>query len=307
MKKLLVVYNPRSSQCERIQKEVLDVARKQQGWMVGRFEVKPLSVAENVVKLARMLSDGDLVIVAGGDGTASMVANSIMYSGKDVVLGVLGYGNFNDMGQMLNGKSKVGFQEIVRAFEESKSVEMWPLEVKVDGVHWRYAMCYATLGMFAESTQIFDDKKVRERLQRKKHDLVFSIRQLAKWYFRHHKQEFLPAFTLNGEEQGSKSTDYIAVNSPTMAKVLKSEDWSLESKEFGRVVGELGSLWRLGRFMLKGMFSGMNLQVSEYDVLKFTEPASIEIHAEGEYERLEGVREVIVNKAEKPIRVIKLS
>lgn len=306
MKKLLVVYNPRSSRSERIQEEVLAASRKQKGWMVGRFEMKPLSVTENVAQLAKLIEDGDLVIVAGGDGTASVVANSILLSEKQAVLGVLGYGNFNDMGRMLNGKLKRTFDELVAGFERGAVREVWPLDITVDGKHWRYAMCYVTLGMFAESTRVFDEKKVREKLQKGKHDLLFSMRTLAGWYFKHRKRDFLPTFLLNGEAQESQITDYIAVNSPTMARVLKSRDWSQESMEFGRTVGRLSSLWRLGKFMSQGMCGGMKLNATRQDVLDFAEAASVEIHAEGEYERLEGVKKLEVTKSKRSIRVIRL-
>lgn len=201
LKKLVIVYNPQASHHGAIEREVLAPARKLGGWLVGKYEVKKADFETNARGLARMLRDGDLVIAAGGDGTAAVAANGIMQSGKDVTLGVLGYGDFNDMARMLGAKRAVeyggeyigGVSEIVAKFEAGKTKEMYPLKVKVNGKHWRFAPCYFGVGMFAESTGVFDEEKVRKKLQTGKKGLGFSILQLAKWYFRHRREEFLPA------------------------------------------------------------------------------------------------------------------
>lgn len=303
---MLVVYNPRSSRNELIREEVLDEARRQRGWMVGRFEVKSPSLTENAEKLARLMDDGDLVVVAGGDGTASMVVNSALLSGRDVTLGVLGYGNFNDMGRMLDRGKRTSFEAVVRSFEEGEIVDLWPLDIIVNESHWRYAMCYVTMGMFAESTRVFDDEKVRGKLQKGRHDMWVSLVALAKWYLKNHKRVFLPDFTINGELQ-HKKTDYIAVNSPTMARILKGGDWSEDNVSFGRTVERLGGWWRLMNFMRHGMFGGMKLTEIDGDTLEFQNEASIEIHAEGEYERLDGVRKIGVKKSERSLKMVKMS
>lgn len=65
LKKLIVVYNPRSSHHQAIEREVLAPVRKLQGWLVGKYEVKSESLEENARALAELLHDGDLVITAG--------------------------------------------------------------------------------------------------------------------------------------------------------------------------------------------------------------------------------------------------
>lgn len=39
------------------------------------------------------------------------------------------------------------------------------------------------------------------------------------------------------------------------------------------------------------------------DVIRFVEPSEVEIHAEGEYQRLKGVKEIVVEKA-KALKVV---
>lgn len=226
LKKLIVVYNPRSSKHAAVAKEVLAPARKLSGWLVGKYEVKAMRLHENADELAKILSDGDLVVAAGGDGTASMAVNGVMRSGKDVALGVLGYGNFNDFARMLKSKRAVeyggeyvgGVTEIVERYEAGKTKEIYPLEVKVDDKHWRYAPCYVSLGLFAESTAVFDEPKVREKLKTGKKHLFFSIFTLAKWYFRNRKREFLP----EGKIKEVRHAAGVTVEAPDVLEVAET-------------------------------------------------------------------------------------
>lgn len=154
-----------------------------------------------------------------------------------MTLGALGYGNFNDMARMLGAKRAVeysdgyvgGVSEIVQKFTDGKVREIYPLEVKVDGEHWRYVPCYVTLGLFAESVAVFDDEKVRGKLRTGKKGLVFSVWNLAKWYFKNRKREFLPKGELerHGVSQivpevlQDGATDYMAINGSSMARVMR--------------------------------------------------------------------------------------
>ena len=80
MKRLFIVYNPRSSRFLDVKKEVLDKTKNLKGYMVGKYEVEPTDVDENAKNLAKILKDGDLVLSAGGDATASISANGILRS-----------------------------------------------------------------------------------------------------------------------------------------------------------------------------------------------------------------------------------
>ena len=122
MKRLILVYNPRSSHYVQVKKDVVDRLRGLKGWMIGKYEVADTDVDDNAKRLAKVLENGDLVIAAGGDGTANIAANGIMVSGCDGVrLGVLGYGNFNDMARTFGRPS---LDEILN----SEAREVWPLD-----------------------------------------------------------------------------------------------------------------------------------------------------------------------------------
>lgn len=196
--KLIIICNPRSSHYVDVQREVLAPARRLKGWLVGKYELKPTDVDDNAKELAKLLDDGDLAVAVGGDGTAAVVVNGIMQSGKDVTFAALGYGNFNDVARMLGAKLPVeyggeyigGITDIVQRFESGKTTEIYPLEAKADGKLWRYSPCYITLGMFAESAAVLNGNEVRKKLRTGKKRMLFSLWQLAKWYFANRKREF---------------------------------------------------------------------------------------------------------------------
>lgn len=296
MQRLIIVYNPRSTKAKIVEDEVIAPARKLVSFMVGRYEVKPTNVSDNAVKLAKLLHDGDLVVAVGGDGTATIGVNGCMISKKDVTFGVLGYGNFNDTARMLGTKS---LQEVI----DGKNKKIWPLEVRVDGRLWRYAACYVTAGMFAESTEIFDRKKVRGELKNNK-GLVYSVKQLAGWYFKHRRKPFLAEFTINDGEVVKDATDYLAVNGKTVAKVMRGGKYQSHKATFLRGIANLRSIHKLGWFMIRSMIKRIPSVETKLDRLEFKKPSPVELQAEGEYQKFKAVRTIEVKKSERSLRVV---
>ena len=263
--RLILVLNPRSSQYAAVTREILEPARKLKGWTVGTFELDLGDVDENAARLAGILQDGELVVAAGGDGTASVAVNGVMMaeegrlgggeagqSGvgvgarKRVTLAALGYGNFNDTARMLGVKRREGLEEVVARFAQGQTTEIYPLEALVNGKHWRYAAAYVTVGMLAASTAVFDTEPVRWKLREGKPRLIFSLWSLVKWYTRHHRQDWLPEGYRNGEAWAARTTDYVAVNGKSVAQVMRGGRWYLDPQEFQGGVMRLGSFWRVG-------------------------------------------------------------
>lgn len=321
--KLIIVCNPRSSHYSHVQREVLAPARQLKGWLVGKYELKPTDVDDNAEQLAKLLSDGDLVVAAGGDGTAAVAVNGIIQSGKDVTFSALGYGNFNDVARMLGAKRPVeyggeyvgGITEIAGRFETEKTTEIYPLEAKVDGKVWRYAPCYVTLGMFAESAAVLNSEPVRKKLRTGKKHLFFSLWQLAKWYFGNRKREFLPKTrTEVVVDASSKSqevrfvegaTDYLAVNSPRVAKLMRGAKCAAKKQEFRSTTARLGSFGRLVWFMMRSVLVRIPSKKTTGDLIKFEQPSTVMIHAEGEYQELHDVKKIEIKKSKKALKVIK--
>ena len=298
MKRLLIVYNPRSSQFKHVEAEVIDVARNLKGYMIGKYEVKPTDLDDNVKKFARVIRDGDLIISAGGDATAVIAANGLMRSKKEAMLGVLPYGNFNDLARTLRAQS-------VEDILEGKVIKYWPLEIIVDGKHFRYASSYVTIGMTAEAVELFDEPKVRKYLQGGHKSSWKSYLYLARWYFKNrHKKTFLPEFKLNGNLMHRKTSDYCAINGKTMARVMKGGDWYLNAKTFRHQTDRLCNLWNLTRLMVRSIFKQVPGTETRGDVIEFINPATVELQAEGEYKIFENVSKIEIKKSEQLIKCI---
>lgn len=303
MKRLFVVYNPRSSRYSDVQKEVLNKLPKLKGFIIGKYEVQPTSVDDNVTKFAKLLKNGDLVISAGGDATGVICANAILNSNKEATLAVLPYGNFNDLSRTLGTAT---LEDIITDTPNSHSeLKLYPLDIIIDGHHWRYATCYITIGMMGEAVKLYDTPKLRRKLKTNFGRKVGSYTALIGWYFKNrHKKVFLPAFKLNGKKTPNKTSDYAAVNGKYMARVMKGGKDYLSPTIFRSEIDRLTNFWRLFKLMAKSILRRVPGSETSGDVLEFLAPATVEIQAEGEYQVFENIRKIEIRKGPKCLKVI---
>ena len=298
MKRILFIYNPYSSNYVHVKDEVLSRASKIKGYMIGKFAIEKAPFEDNVESLKEVLRDGDIAVAAGGDATAAVAANAILESGKDVTLGVLPYGNFNDLAHTLRTNK---FEDL----DFSKNEVLYPLDIIVDGIHWRYATCYITAGMTAEAVEIFDNPKIRKSLQKGHRSSWRSYFNLAGWYFKNrHKKVFLPEFTLNGKPTIKKASDYAAVNGRTMSRIMNGGNDFLKPKVFRSEVAKLTGFFRLSKLMATSILFRTPGKDTNGDALEFKKPATIEVQAEGEYKIFEHIKTLRVEKPDKGLKVI---
>ena len=316
MKRIFVVYNKRSSNYIRVKDEFLAKLPTLKSCTIGKYDVsKSSDFDENVTMLAKCLKDGDTVIAAGGDATASVCVNAIIKSKKDVSLGVLPYGNFNDLARTLGmmnakeifnyirggdrpgggpplSKSEVGEEKV---WQDPR--HFYPLIISIDGALWRYAACYVTIGMTAEAVAIFDDPKIRKEMQKGHKSSWRSYLQLAKWYFKNrHSKEFLPDFKINGEQKPRKTSDYAAVNGRSMSRVMKGGDDYLKPEIFRSETEKTISFPKLFVLMAKSILRRTPGHDTTGDTLEFSEPATITLQCEGEYRTFKDVKKIEIRK-----------
>ncbi|MDO4741954.1 MAG: diacylglycerol kinase family protein [Candidatus Saccharibacteria bacterium] len=299
MKRLLIVYNPNSTHFKSVKSEVLDQSTTLSGYLVGKYVITKIGFEKNVEKLSGLIEDKDLVIVAGGDATASMAANAVLKSGKDATLGVLPYGNFNDFAHTLKTKT------LLDVLDTSKATKFYPLSVFINGKFWRFAPCYVTIGMTAEATEVFGDAKTRQAIKKKHKSSWASYFYLAKWYFKNRrKKTFLPAFRLNSERDYKNQSDYFAINGSSVSHIMRSGRDYLRPRLFSSEIKELTKFRRLFAFMFLSIFSKIPSTETMGDTLEFFAPATIEVEAEGEYKIFENVRKVEIKKEPIFLKVI---
>ena len=218
-KNLILVINPRSSGFELIREKILpflDKAHFEKG-SFKTFEIQPTSPMENAEELARGLKNGDIILVAGGDGTAHIAANAAAISGrKKLKIKFTGFGNFNDYAHSF---SKNSGKAAIEAFETLKvQAEIRPIELKINGKFFRYAPLYATIGLTAEMAEIFEGRRIRKVLK-KVHNrnirLIFSLLAATRFYFKNCRKHILKISEI--------STDKKEFSKPSLKKGFQEE------------------------------------------------------------------------------------
>lgn len=300
MQRLLIVYNPHSSRYAEVERGVLAPTRNLKGYVIGKYEIKPTNIEDNINTLSKLLKNGDLIISAGGDATGVISTNAILRSKKNVTLAALPYGNFNDLARTLGTKT---LEE--DRFGQAPCQKLYPLEIWVDDRFFRYATCYVTIGMTASAVYLYDQPKMRKKLKTNFGRKISSYTELAKWYLKNrHKKQFLPEFTLNGVKQHRKTSDYAAINGRSMARVMKGGDDFMKPKIFRHETDRLTNLWRLIKLMTKSIFHRIPGTETTGDVLEFITPATIELQAEGEHVALKDIKKIEIKKGTKCLKVI---
>ncbi|MDO5480504.1 MAG: diacylglycerol kinase family protein [Candidatus Saccharibacteria bacterium] len=330
MSRLILIYNPNSSNYRRVKKDVLDKkAEIFAGYELSEYTIKKIGFANNVKNLKAEIRDGDFCFALGGDATAAITANAILESEKDAILAVLPYGNFNDLARTLGTMKLSDFvaeNGLLRAFRSAAARELarephgdgserrgpqgaisalYPLEIYVDGKFWRYATCYVTIGMTAAAVELFDEPKFRKYMQKGHKSSWRSYVELAKWYFKNrHSKIFLPEFTINGKKTVKKASDYAALSGKSMCRVMKGGEDYKKPAIFRSKALKTISFPRLFILMAKSILFRTPGNNTNGDILEFKNPATVELQAEGEYQIFENIKTIEVRKGEKCLKVI---
>ncbi|MEO8911626.1 MAG: diacylglycerol kinase family protein, partial [Candidatus Saccharimonas sp.] len=250
----------------------------------------------NIDDIASRLVNGDMVISAAGDGTASQVANAILVSGVDAEVGFLPYGNFNDLAlSHMNQKDSV--TDLVRA----SAAKVIPLYVELDGKPWRYAPGYTTIGSTALLANQFSTDQSRKLLRFAPRSLKIaaSLAQLADTYFRTRNDD-LPPFTTTEKSQlaGQPATDIIAINSPHVARMVRLQKLFYDSTEFGYKEINMAQFLRNVPFGIRALTSGAPLEMVNNSIsVHFDEPVKdLLIQTEGEFAHV-SAQDVTISKS----------
>lgn len=303
MLRLILVYNPNSSNYRRVKKNILDDrAEIFRDYKLDEYTIKKIGFENNVKNLTKIIKDNDILLALGGDATAAITANAIMESKKDATLAVLPYGNFNDLARTL------GTMKLSDLGLTAPSAVLYPLSIYVDGKFWRYATCYVTIGMTAEAVELFDRPKFRKYMQKGHKSSWRSYLELAKWYFKNrHSKIFLPEFTINGEKTVRKASDYAALSGKSMCRVMKGGEDYTKPKIFRSKALKTISFPRLFILMTKSILHRTPGIETTGDILEFKSPATVELQAEGEYQIFKNVKTIEVKKGPRCLKVIQKS
>lgn len=282
-----MVYNPKSSKSKDVERVVLGPLRKKYADLV-EYQILPTNFDDNVAKIARLLREDDVVISAGGDGTAAIASNAILASKKpQIVIGYLGFGNFNDLARSFTGK-KTSALQLSRA---TKTVKLYPLDIIADQQHFRFAILYATLGLLAKSTLEFEKPHVRHHVKNSKINLIYSLLILIKFYFQ--KRRFF-----------KNQSDIIVMNGRRAGGILRTKCDYYASETFKITTQNLSKLPRLILFVTKSFFGQMSGKTTTSKIFEFKRGANLDFQSEGEYFALKNIKELKIQKSTQFLNVI---
>ncbi len=307
--RVMVVQNPVSSRSRDVQRCVID---RLEDSAIPKSHIKIFSTPsahanETIEALCEAIQPGDQILVAAGDGTGNAVINAYMQADtQGVRLGFLPYGNFNDMAATFTGRSAI--RDPSKLLDEGRTVEAHPLQVAINGEHYRYALLYATFGWTAFAAAIFDNPDTRRALQNGDTKLVDNLITIARMYFKTRSSSTLPPFRREGKPSLHKeTTDVLAINGPVMAKIIRTNKGYYEGNNFLRSDLDISTIPPNTLLLARSAFNVVartKLQLSgtiaSEDILKFLTSFPLPIQLDGEFELVPHVTTLAISKDQKP-------
>lgn len=311
--RLVLVINPRSSGFDMIKKKILPHLKEVhfQKNQLTTFEIQPTSPIENAQEMAKGLRDGDIILVAGGDGTAHIATNAAVISGqKNLRFKYTGFGNFNDYAQSFSRNSGRAAIESFRTGEIKDIIK--PLEIRINGEFFRYAPLYTTLGLTAEMAEIFEGKRLRRALKKvrgRNRRLILSLTAATRFYFKKRKAKTLQIRRITLDSQSfpnitSPATDLVFMNGPRMARIMRCAKNRHTPDTFGFAVLNASQLFKNLPFLISGIFGKIPLKRIKSAKIEFLKSANIWIQIEGEAVKLKKVKTIEINICDTEIKIL---
>ncbi len=310
--RLVLVVNRRSSGYALVKKKIiryideLNLSEEQR----QTYEIEPTNPLDNAQKMAKILQNDDIILVAGGDGTAHIATNAIIISGKTgIKIKYTGFGNFNDYAHSF---SRNHYKACIRALDEQTTKHhLKPLELTINGEFYRYVPLYATIGLTAEMAEIFEHPRVRGALKKtpgRNSRLILSLLAATRFYFNHRKEKdiHVEKIEINDElvRVNSKITDLVFMNGPRMARIMRSRANKKTPESFGFTALDSSKIIKNIPFLLKGLFGFMPLKKSHKAEITFENPRDLQIQIEGESTKLKSVKNISVRQIEQKIHIL---
>lgn len=303
-RRIVVVTNKNSTGAKNVERSVL-IPLRQENISFDQFQTPSPDTEANIAAMQDFFRDGDRIISAAGDGTAMQVTNAVLRSKlHDADVGFLPFGNFNDLARSHKARDPVALSQ------SSLTVEHAPLSVGVNGEYWRDAPSYVTLGWTALAAEQFGNSTSREAMQSSPEafKLGRSLLQLAESYFKN-RHTMLPEFHTSDSSVVRKAvTDFIAINSPRVGSIVRSDRDYFDSDQFGTAEADVSKILPNIPFGLKALTGHTPAKPVTAATLQFKEHSRVPIQSEGEFEYLENVRTIEIEKdPTKILRVIRHS
>ena len=292
---LVLIQNPNSTNYKHVARQVIQPLRESdQSFTV--YNTKYPDTPDNIAHMVDHLPDDARVIVAAGDGTVEQVINASIQGEKNLTVGAVPYGNFNDIAFAHMRRS----QNVLDMLgEDVPTREVNPLTIEVDGEHWIDAASYASFGLTAISAAGFRSQETRDLLRPLPRHMQKAIRNVKSGvdYLSHAWTQKLPDFRVDGGELQIGKTDVAFSNNPLIAGIIHAEDTYYDTPYFGALEGiNMGNPTKLITWGIPSLLGHSPLTRAEQMRITFEKEAVIPVQIGGEYHEIPSPTEIFIYK-----------
>lgn len=299
---ITIIQNPNSTNYREVEDKVLRPLYDA-NVPFNVYETQYPDARDNIDAMSRDLPAKGIFINAAGDGTANQLVNATIAGKKDVALGFLPFGNFNDIANTHMDVKRQTVLDLIGA----PTKDRYPLSLDINGEYWRDVSAYVTLGLTARIAAGFDDEASREKMKKasKTERQIKRLGQAAADYIRYRTQK-MPAFKVNGGDVVTDSTDIAIANNSVIAGMIRPAESYYDTLAFGaRADLNMANIFKATSFGLQSLAGRSPLERFDTMKIDFQQAASVAAQADGEYEVLPGVRDIFVYKdPAKKLRVL---
>ena len=281
----LIVLNPAATGAGRVERDVINPLLDN-GIPHGTIVTPSPEYKDNVEAIGGFIRDGDLLVIAAGDGTVAQVTEAIVRSqSKDVKVAALPLGGFVDLAQ-----KKAGILDIVGPGADIEEYRRYLLSVHFDNETepWRYANAYLGIGRLALIASSFGTTESRDRLRGRTGPTKRAL-QLAQLGIEYFKLDFfLPEHSTNQSGLVQRAvTDYMFVNNNRAGGIMGFPVDFGQTDRFGVVQRDISKIARNIPFGVMALANRAPSDVHyQYDIW-LEEAASMPVHNDGEFAQVE--------------------
>lgn len=302
-KRIVVVYSPgstRASGYAKVRTKVIDIANSDNlGFKEIRLNDVFYLTACNLIK--KELKSGDIVLAAGGDGTAQVAFDAAYSSNKAVVYGTIPLGNGNDVSRSINR----GRRHLVDILNQPAK-DFYPLNIYVNNQRYFSLISYLTFG----ATTVLVDYINRETARQKRRVLrtlspavSLPINKINKISYEISNLEF-PDFYRSKNIMTEDSVGFFIVSAAhNLLKVPKRLVSSSSQFFFHYATTKNKNLGQkiimAGKWSIK--FPG---ELSDIEELKFINKSNITANIAGDNVDLKDVNNIMAIRGQRPIKVL---
>lgn len=277
----LIAINPAATGAGRVEREVI-TPLTEEGIVYDTFVTPSPDYNDNVEAFGEVIRDGDLLVIAGGDGTVAQATEAIARSDlENIGVAALPFGGFADL-----ASKKASVLDIVGPDANTEEYRRYLMSIHVDDETepWRYANAYFGIGRLALLANSFGTPESRKRLSGRTGlaKRTLQIAQLGSEYF---KQDFFfPEHDTSLSPLVEQAvTDYMFVNNHRAGGIMRFPEDFGQTDYFGVVQRDVSKIVRNIPFGLMALVGhAPSDEHTRYDI-ELADVLPIPVHNDGEF------------------------